>query len=131
MRSGLELQHRIRLDKVAENLIFVRPGFIHDFGYLEHHDCPAINPYTRPSIRAWIKAELHEILENYLFYPLRGLIQRNDGRSIKLLDTPLGFLWGLVCWFPFQDVVNYTVWCIHGCPAVQVLKKVEDKWIEF
>lgn len=96
------------------------PDFIHDFGNEFHHNCPRINPHTQPSVRNWIEAELHEIIEAWLLYPLSKFLIDNDGRSIGLLRSPLSFLWGIVCGFPLRDVILYTIWEIQGCKPIRV-----------
>lgn len=110
------------------NLVFEMPTFIQEFGYREHHNVPVYNPYQEPTVRNYVFGELHEIIEHYLLYPLRSFIQKNDGRSIKLLDIPLGFIWGFVCGFKPRDIFLHTVWTIRGCPAHRVWK--EDELLE-
>jgi len=116
--------------KVGKNLAFEMPSFIHEFGYEGHHGslmrtCPRdedgdydLKAWKNP-VRNW-QIDLHEIIEETVCYPLRHFLIENEGRSIKKLDIALGFLWGLLCAFPFKDVILYTAWCIHGCPAIKV-----------
>jgi hypothetical protein len=114
--------------KVAKNMIFQMPDFIHEHGHRGHHQVPMINAYTKPSVRNWVKAEIHEIIEEYLLYPLKSFLIGRDARRIGLLNIPLTFVWGLVCGFPFRDIVNYTVWYARGCATVRTWKKIDGKW---
>jgi len=117
------------------NLVFEMPWFIHEFGDEWHHaslmrKCARDDDgdyvwSTAP--RKW-RFIIHEFLDLNFFYPFRRWLRENDGRKINILDdwllTPF---WGINCGFPFRDVVLYTMWCIHGCPAVKVWKSEDLK----
>lgn len=102
------------------------PDFIHDFGWIGHHralmrkveldeDSDYIWDTAPPK---WV-FEAHEFLEYYL-YKLRRFLQNNDGRSIKILDYPLSFIWGFICLFPPRDIVSYVNWMRKGNPPIRV-----------
>jgi len=138
-RSKMELEHNILLEKVKDNLIFVLPGFKHDHGDPYHHRSMMRTvlvdkegeyvPWTGPP--HW-KFEIHEILDAYIFYPINKYLMKRfgDGKTYHFLRNILGFFWGFNCNFPPKDVVLYTAWSFHGCPALQVLKKIDGKWVE-
>jgi len=137
-RSKLEMRNNIRIEPVGDNLIFILPGFKHDFGDAYHHEAMMRTvevdeegeyiPWTGPN--NW-KFEAHEILDTYVFYPINQWMwdHLGDRRVRVFLRLILGIFWGLNCCFPPKDVLFYTIWGIRGYPAVQVLKKVDGKWI--
>jgi len=136
--SKLEIKHNIRIEKVKDDLVFIMPGFIHDFGDPWHHQSmmrtAELGEYGYvPGTGApeW-KFIMHEVLDDYVFYPVKNYLNKRfgDGELYQFLRTILGFFWGFNCSFPAKDVVLYTAWDFHGCPAIQVLKKRDGKWVD-
>lgn len=110
------------------NLVFEMPWFIHDFGDDAHHvsmmRTAKLGKYgyiPGTGVPEW-RFIIHEILDDHIFYPVNNYLRRcfGDGEAYQFLRSVLGFFWGLNCNFPFRDVVLYTAWDFHGCPAVKV-----------
>lgn len=127
------------VNKITNKLIYVMPDFIHEFGDSAHHwsmtrtceydEEDDLIPGTGPSnLRYW----LHELLDDYIFYPLSHWISDvvGDNDLGQLLREILGFFWGFNCGFPARDVVLYTAWTLRGCKARAVFKRREGKWIK-
>jgi len=137
-RTRLEIKHNIRIERIQDDLVFVMPGFIHDFGDPYHHESMmrAVElgeyGYMPGSGPAEWKFVMHEVLDDYVFYPINNYLNKRfgDGGFYQLLRSVLGFFWGLNCNFPTKDVILYTAWDFRGCPAVQVLKKRDGKWVD-
>jgi len=121
------LQRENRYEYVGK-LVFEMPWFLHEFGDDAHHASMMRTakmgkygyiPGTGPPKWRYL---IHVFLDDYLFYPLRNLLQRRygDGKTYNFLRTVLGFFWGLNCAFPPRDVVLYTIWDFRGCRAVKV-----------
>ncbi len=124
-------------NKVADDLIFWMPEFIHQIGDSCHHmsmrrTCEFTEdsdwiPGTGPSRLRWW---LHELLDDYIFYPIQEIIGDwvGDNDVGHLLRQLLGFFWGLNCGFPARDVALYTVWVMRGCKPRAVYRRREGKW---
>lgn len=130
---------RLGINRVAEDLVFVMPDFIHEFGDDAHHmsmvrtcdfdeDGGPI-PGTGPSDRRYL---IHEFMDDNIFYPIGHLIKEwvGDNKVGTLIREILGFFWGFNCGYPPRDIALYTVWCFRCCPARAVFKRREGKWIK-
>ena len=64
---------------------------------------------------------LHKAIDKF-FYKLRWWLICHDALPLyRILNTGLGFLWGLNCGFPSNDIALWVVWYLRGC---------KGKWIE-
>jgi len=95
---------RPRIVRIYDDLIYIMPGFEHDYGDPFHHmsmmrtvdldDAGDFIPGTGPSkLQFW----LHELLDDIIFYPLQDLmkIYIGDNKVYETLRAILGFFWGL------------------------------------
>lgn len=127
-----------RIVRISDKLIWVMPGFKHDFGDPFHHmsmmrtvdvdEDGDFIPGTGPSnLRFWI----HEFLDDYIFYPIRNSMEKwiGDNEVYHILRTFLGFFWGFNCGFPARDVALYTVWTMRSAPPLFVYNKIDGEWI--
>ena len=139
MSAGGLLGMKPGMNRVQDNLIFVMPDFIHEFGDRGHHmsmmrtvdydEEEGYIPGTGPP--NW-RFEVHEVLDHYIFYPIAKWISKfvGDNDFGQLLRVLLGFFWGLSCAFPARDALRYTIWTLHGCKALAVYRKVAGKWMK-
>ncbi|KKN63855.1 hypothetical protein LCGC14_0497330 [marine sediment metagenome] len=99
--------------------------FEHEYGDRFHHmsmmrtakldeEYGGYVPGTGPSNRRFW---LHELLDDYFFYPVRDWMSKwvGDNGVYDTLRGVLGFFWGFNCGFPARDVARYTVWHLRGC----------------
>lgn len=131
MKSGI--------NRVGDDLIFIMPRFIHEFGDDVHHwsmartcefdEDEGIIPFTGPSHRRYV---IHEFLDLWIFYPIQHWMRKwlGENRVFNILRSILGFFWGINCGFPFRDVANYFIWNLRGNPPRAAFKKREGKWIQ-
>ncbi len=127
------------INRVADNLVFVMPGFIHEFGDDAHHwsmartceldEWGAPVRGTGPSDWRYL---VHEWLDLWIFYPLKHGLRRwfGEGRIYERLSTILGFFWGLNCGFPLRDVARYTVWSFRGCKPLAEFMRRGETWMK-
>lgn len=130
---------RPNIRRITENLIFVMPGFIHEFGDDAHHwsmartcdfdEWGAPVRGTGPSSRRYL---VHEFLDLNVFYPIKHFLKDAllEGRLYDVLSVFLGFFWGLNCGFPPRDVARYTVWSFRGCKPLAVFRKRGETWVK-
>ena len=131
MRPGVNL--------VADNLVYIMPEFIHEFGDPFHHmsltrtikrdeDGDFIRGTGPSDLRVWI----HELLDDCFFYPAKKWLSKwmGDNKIGRLFREILGFFWGINCGFPLRDVALYTVWCFRRCAPLAVFEKKKEAWIK-
>ena len=131
MRSGI--------NRIGDDLVYVMPGFIHEFGDPFHHmsltrtieldeDGGFIRGTGPSTLRFW----LHELLDDCVFYPAQRWLSKwmGDNKIERFFREILGFFWGLNCGFPARDVALYTVWCFRGCPPLGAFKKRGERWVK-
>lgn len=130
------------INKVRDNLVYIGPSFIHDFGDSAHHmsmmrtvereideygDEADYIPGTGPSnLRFWF----HELLDDYFFYSIQRWISHwvGGGKLASLLRDILGFFWGFNCGFPPRDIALYTIWRMRGHKPLAEFRKVGGQW---
>ena len=125
------------INRVADNLVYIMPDFIHEFGYSAHHlsmirtcdfdeDGSPISG-TGPSNGSYA---VHEFLDLWIFYPILHWLNKwiGDNKIYELLRLALGFFWGINCGFPLSDVALYIVWCFRGCAPLAVFEKKKEAW---
>ena len=125
------------INRVADNIVYIMPDFIHEFGDPFHHmsltrtikidENEDFIRGTGPSdLRFWI----HELLDDCFFYPAQKWLSKwmGDNKIKRFFREILGFFWGINCGFPLRDVALYIVWCFRCCPPLAVFEKKNDEW---
>lgn len=125
------------INQVADNLVYIMPYFIHEFGDPFHHmsltrtidlneDGDFIRGTGPSNFRFWI----HELLDDLFFYPAQKWLSKwmGDNKIERFFREILGFFWGINCGFPLRDVALYTVWCFRGCKPLAIFERHSGTW---
>lgn len=129
--------------RVNDDLIFIMPGFIYDFGDRAHHmsmmrtvereideDGDEADYIPGTGEISDLRFHIHEVLDYCVFYPIRDWMSKwiGDNEVYNVARGILGFFWGLNCGFPARDVALYTVWYLRGCKPLFVFKNFDGDW---
>lgn len=127
------------INRVAKNLIYIQPNFIHEFGWLGHHTSLMRTCEIDEEYGGWIhgtgpsraRFRLHEALDDYFFYPAQSWLRKyfGYGRLFRISRAILGFAWGFNCGFPARDVALYTMWVLRGCAPRAVYHRIAGEWL--
>lgn len=131
-RIGWRVAERWR----KEQVIWLEPAFIHDFGDRFHHmsmirtcDFNEEGELVRGTGPSEFRFWLHKFLDDFFFYPIRNWMSEwiGDNDTYSFLRNILGFFWGLNCGFPARDVALHAVWYHRGCHREKItMKKYEE-----